>query len=174
MCRRPRDLRSRAASLLTASASEQRDVGVKTVGLLKARDKLPLLLALLADRRPASGLRRLLGGDFVQVGFVRRNIITAIVRLDVVSAEVETALLGAFADPYYEVRAEAARAAAHFGARLPSRARFVAAVITLLHDRTIVLASAAAESLGRLGGADDALPALLAMVLGSGRCGRRR
>ena len=154
---------SRAASLLTAPAWEQRNVGVKLVGLLKAQDKLPLLLALLADRRPASGLRRLLGGDFVQVGFIRRNIITAIVRLDVVSAEVEAALLDAFADPYYEVRAEAARAAAHFGARLPSRARFVAAVIALLHDRTIEVASAAAESLGRLGDAADALPALLAM-----------
>ena len=156
-------LRSRAASLLTAARWEQRNIGVKLVGLLKAQNKLPLLLALLADRRRVSWVRRLFGGDYVQVGFIRRNILTALARLDAVTPEVEAALLEALADPYYEVRAEAARVAAHFGDRLASKDRLVAGILGLLHDRTIEVASAAAEAVGQMGGADDALPALLAM-----------
>ena len=55
-CRRPDDRAyfvSRAASLLASTSWEQRNLGVKLLGLLHARDKLPLLLALLADKRPA-------------------------------------------------------------------------------------------------------------------------
>jgi UDP-N-acetylglucosamine--N-acetylmuramyl-(pentapeptide) pyrophosphoryl-undecaprenol N-acetylglucosamine transferase len=105
-------LRNRAASLLIHPNWEERNVGVKLLGLLRAKEKIPLLLAVFHDRRPASALKRLFGGDFEQVGFIRRNIMTALMRMDEVTPEVEAALMLAFQDPYYEVRAEAARAAA--------------------------------------------------------------
>ncbi|MHB8800867.1 MAG: glycosyltransferase [Thermoanaerobaculia bacterium] len=153
--------RSRAASLLANESWEARNLGVKLLGLLGATEKVPLLLALLADRRPAPLLQRLLGGDFAQVGFVRRNAFTALGRLGVADAGVEAALLAGFADPYWEVRAEAARTAARFAGRLARRDDVVAALVGGLSDRNLEAAAAAAEALGAIGGEADALPALL-------------
>jgi UDP-N-acetylglucosamine--N-acetylmuramyl-(pentapeptide) pyrophosphoryl-undecaprenol N-acetylglucosamine transferase len=154
---------SRASSLLARSSWEQRNLGVKLLGLLRARDKLPLLLALLADRRPAPWYQRWVGGDYYQVGFIRRNVLTAIGRLGVVTPDVERALLAAFRDPYYEARAEAVRTASRLADRLIDRAAIVEGLRGLLADRWLEVASAAAEALGKIGGAHDALPALLAL-----------
>ncbi|MCL4806348.1 MAG: glycosyltransferase [Thermoanaerobaculia bacterium] len=162
----PRDLpwfRSRAASLLVNEAWEARNLGVKLLGLLDAKEKVPLLLALLGDRTPAPLFRRLLGGDFVQVGFVRRNAFAALARLGVVDEGVEEALLAGLADPYWEVRAEAARTAARFAGLLERRDEVVAALVTGLADPNLEATAAAAEALGVLGGEKDALPALLAL-----------
>ncbi|HRY43981.1 MAG TPA: UDP-N-acetylglucosamine--N-acetylmuramyl-(pentapeptide) pyrophosphoryl-undecaprenol N-acetylglucosamine transferase [Thermoanaerobaculia bacterium] len=153
--------RSRAASLLANESWEVRNLGVKLLGLLGATEKVPLLLALLADRTPAPLLQRLLGGDFAQVGFVRRNAFTALGRLGVVDAGVEAALLAGLSDPYWEVRAEAARTAARFAGLLSRRADVVAALVGGLSDRNLEAAAAAAEALGAIGGEADALPALL-------------
>lgn len=163
----PRDLawfRSRAASLLVADDWEARNRGVKLLGLLGATEKVPLVLALLADRTPAPLLHRLLGGDLAQVGFVRRNAFTALGRLGVVDAGVEEALLAGLSDPYWEVRAEAARTAARFAGRLERRTDVVAALVKGLSDRNLDAAAAAAEALGALGTEADALPALLALA----------
>ena len=123
---------SRAASLLVSAEWERRNLGVKLLGLLHARDKLPLLLALFNDRRPASLLKRMFGGDFVQVGFIRRNIVTALGRLGEVSPEVQAALLTACDDPYFEVRAEAARTAATLAGQLTDCDAMVVALSRLL------------------------------------------
>ena len=163
----PRDLawfRSRAASLLVNDDWEARNRGVKLLGLLGATEKVPLLLALLADRTPAPLFHRLLGGDFAQVGFVRRNAFTALARLGVVDAGVEAALLAGLSDPYWEVRSEAARAAALFAGRLERHAEVVAALVAGLSDPNLEAAAAAAEALGALGGEADALTALLALA----------
>ena len=59
------------------------------------------MLAILNDRRPAAWYKRLLGGDYEQVGFVRRNALSAIGRLGGVTPDVEEALLAAaLSDPY--------------------------------------------------------------------------
>ena len=163
----PRDLawfRSRAASLLVNDDWEARNRGVKLLGLLGATEKVPLILALLSDRTPAPLLHRLLGGDLAQVGFVRRNAFVALARLGVVDAGVEAALLAGLSDPYWEVRAEAARASARLAGRLERRAEVVAALVAGLADRNLEAAAAAAEALGALGGEADALPALLALA----------
>ncbi len=154
---------SRAASLLASPAWEQRNLGVKLLGLLHARDKLPLLLALLEDKRPAPWYQRLFGGDYRQVGFIRRNVLTAIGRLGVVRPDVERALLAAFHDPYFEARAEAVRTASRLSERLLDRAAIVEGLRGLLADRWLEVAAAAADALGKIGGPHDALPALLAL-----------
>lgn len=163
----PRDLawfRSRAASLLVNDDWEARNRGVKLLGLLGATEKVPLILALLSDRTPAPLFHRLLGGDLAQVGFLRRNAFVALARLGVVDAGVEETLLAGLSDPYWEVRAEAARAAARLAGRLERRAEVVAALVKGLADRNLEAAAAAAEALGALGGEADALPALLALA----------
>jgi UDP-N-acetylglucosamine--N-acetylmuramyl-(pentapeptide) pyrophosphoryl-undecaprenol N-acetylglucosamine transferase len=153
--------RNRASALLIYPAWPERNLGVKLLGLLHAKQKIPALLTLFHDRKQVSFLKRLFGGDFEQVGFIRRNIVTALIRINELSPEVEQALLAGFEDPYYEVRAESALAAAIFGNRLSSTKPFVLALLKLLGDSNIDVSSAAAEALGKLGGEHDALPALL-------------
>ena len=99
----------------------------------------------------------------MQVGFIRRNIMTALGRLGEVSPEIEAALLAALEDPYFEVRAEAARTAALLADRLSDRSGMVAGLRRLLPDRWLEVAAAAAHALGKVGQAHDALPALLAL-----------
>jgi UDP-N-acetylglucosamine--N-acetylmuramyl-(pentapeptide) pyrophosphoryl-undecaprenol N-acetylglucosamine transferase len=163
---RPQDLeylKIRASALLLHPSWQERNLGVKLLGLLGAKEKVPALLTLFFDRKPVSVLKRFLGGDFEQVGFIRRNIIIALVRLGEFSPEVEKALLLGVNDPYYEVRAEAAHAAAFFGSRLVSPKKLISALLGLLTDPTIDVTVAAAEALGKIGGERDALPALLGM-----------
>jgi UDP-N-acetylglucosamine--N-acetylmuramyl-(pentapeptide) pyrophosphoryl-undecaprenol N-acetylglucosamine transferase len=157
---------SRAASLLARRNWEARNLGVKLLGLLEGREKLPLLVALLKDRRPAPWYKRLVGGDFEQVGFIRRNALTAIARLGTATPDVEDVLAAALADPYYEARAEACRAITALDRHLSDegRARLIAGLIALLGDRWLEVAAAAAEALGHVGGEADARPALLAQV----------
>jgi UDP-N-acetylglucosamine--N-acetylmuramyl-(pentapeptide) pyrophosphoryl-undecaprenol N-acetylglucosamine transferase len=155
--------KNRASALLIHPSWQERNIGVKLLGLLKAREKIPALLALFNDRRPAARLKRLFGGDFEQVGFIRRNVITALIRIDEVSPEVEAALLTGLEDPYYEVRSESARAAAYFSGRLSFPEKLISGLQALLSDRIIDVSAAAAEALGKLGSKSDALPALLGM-----------
>ncbi len=163
---RPQDLeylKNRASALLIDSAWQNRNLGIKLLGLLNAKKMIPALLTIFFERKPVSLFKRFLGGDFEQVGFIRRNIIIALVRLNEIAPGVEKALLMGLQDPYYEVRAEAARAAAFFGARLSSPGGFISGLLRLLTDPTIDVTVAAAEALGKLGGEHDALPALLGL-----------
>lgn len=163
---RPHDLeymKTRASALLISSSWQNRNLGIKLLGLLGAKEKTPALLTLFFERKPVSFLKRALGGDFEQVGFIRRNIIIALIRLNGLSPEIEKALLVGLQDPYYEVRSEAARAAAYFGDRLSSPDKFISILLRLLTDPIIDVSGAAAEALGKLGGEHDALPALLGL-----------
>ena len=157
---------SRAASLLARRNWEARNLGVKLIGLLEGREKLPLIVALLRDRRPAPWYKRLVGGDFEQVGFIRRNALTTIARLGAVTPDVEEVLAAALTDPYYEARAEACRTITALDRHLSEegRARLIAGLVVLLGDRWLEVAAAAAEALGHVGGETDARPALLALV----------
>ncbi len=156
-------LKNRAGALLLHSAWQHRNLGVKLLGLLGAKEKIPVMLSLYFERKPVPWIKKLLGGDFEQVGFIRRNILTAFVRLDELSPEVEQALLAGITDPYYEVRAQAAHSIAHFGTRLSSPQTLVNGLKKLLEDSNIDVTIAAAEALGQIGGEQDALPALLGM-----------
>jgi UDP-N-acetylglucosamine--N-acetylmuramyl-(pentapeptide) pyrophosphoryl-undecaprenol N-acetylglucosamine transferase len=156
-------LKNRATALLIHSSWQERNLGVKLLGLLGAEEKIPALLALFFDRKPVLFIKKIFGGDFEQVGFIRRNIITALMRLDIVSPEIEKAILAGMTDPYYEVRAESAHAAAHFSSRISSTKPLLSSLLKLLTDPIIDVELAAAEALGQIGGEHDALPALLGL-----------
>jgi UDP-N-acetylglucosamine--N-acetylmuramyl-(pentapeptide) pyrophosphoryl-undecaprenol N-acetylglucosamine transferase len=154
-------LRRRSSALLLDSDWEERNVGVKLVGLLGIREKLPLLLAMLTDRTPASPLERLFGGDFREVGFIRRNIVqSALPLLDVVDPQVEAALLVALEDPYFEVRSAAARVAAIFAERLSRRDEVTQVVLRLFDDPHFDVAVEAVRATGRLARGPEVVPML--------------
>ena len=90
----------------------RRNVGIKMVGVLQYWQHLPLLLQILGDRTSIGRVARFCGGDYIHAGILRRNAIEhGLRRLGAADAETEVALLAALAsDPYFEVRAWAARA----------------------------------------------------------------
>lgn len=129
-----------------------RNEGVKLAGLLGYRDRLPFLLALLRDRTPAPFFQRLLGGDYRQVGFIRRNAVTAIGRLGVYDAPVRAVLLDLLADPYYEVRSAAALAFADLVPETGERdEEALSGLRGLLRESSFEIRCAAIRALGRMG-----------------------
>ncbi len=102
-------LRYRASALLVHPVWQQRNEGVKLIGLLRHQSQLPLLLHMLTDRTPAPWGHRLLGGDFMQVGFIRRNTLAAIALIGKYGEASLQGVTAALDDPYYEVRSTAMR-----------------------------------------------------------------
>ena len=145
-------LKYRVDGYLKATHWPIRNEGVKLVGLLGYRDRLPFVLALLRDKTPASLLQRLFGGDYRQVGFIRRNAVTTISQLGVYDASVRATLLGLLTDPYYEVRSAAARA---FAALAPESGETDEPVLDglrgLLREFSFEVRSAAIHALGKMG-----------------------
>lgn len=151
-------LKYRVDGYLKATAWQIRNEGVKLVGLLGYRDRLPFVLTLLRDKTPAPLLQRLFGGDYRQVGFIRRNAVTTVEQLGVYDEQVRTRLLDLLTDPYYEVRSAAARA---FAALAPETAlapdtadtdkEALSALRGLLRESSFEIKSAAILALGRMG-----------------------
>jgi len=153
----------RAAGLLSHKGWQDRNLGVKLIGLTRYREKIPTLLKMLSDRTPVSRMKRLLGGDYEQVGFIRRNIIHALEILDHFDADVEKHLLAAMEDPYFEVRAQTCRTIAHFGRFLAGNDACISRVLECLEDECFEVAVEAAKAIGEIGTDWTAANALLSM-----------
>ncbi|MCY4545925.1 MAG: glycosyltransferase [Gemmatimonadetes bacterium] len=150
-------LKYRVDGYLKSARWQIRNEGVKLVGLLGYRDRLPFILALLRDKTPAPRLQRLFGGDYRQVGFIRRNAVTTISRLGVYDTPVRATLLDLLSDPYYEVRSAAARA---FAALAPETGERDDEVLDglrgLLRESSFEVRSAVILAMGKTGGGDVA------------------
>ena len=155
--------RHRAASLLTAPAWPERNLGVKLIGFLKHEEKLPTMLHLLADRTPASRFQRLFGGDYRQVGFIRRNILVSLQIINKWGPEVEARVFDVLEDKYYEVRAQAARTMAHFSREISQKQAVTEKLLTLTKDRSFEVAREAVLALGAIGEDREVAEALVGL-----------
>jgi len=133
-----------------------KNVGVKLVGMLGFKEMIPELIKMLTDRTPAKFLNRLLGGDFVQVGFIRRNCIRSLVTLKESNREVREALYKALDDPYWEVRAEAVNAVTKLSSK-ENQSDVEKKLIELLCDKKFEVILFAIESLGSIARDRDVL-----------------
>lgn len=97
----------RTRKLLRDEKWQIRNVGVKMAGVLRYKEALPELKKILVDKRKASFLARMLGGDLHQVGFIRRNAVSSIASIGIVEDEIIQILGELLKDPYYEVRTKA-------------------------------------------------------------------
>jgi UDP-N-acetylglucosamine--N-acetylmuramyl-(pentapeptide) pyrophosphoryl-undecaprenol N-acetylglucosamine transferase len=143
--------RHRAASLLTSPSWQVRNVGVKLIGFLQHQQRVVSLLHLLADRTPASRLQRLFGGDYRQVGFIRRNIVISLRLLNTWGPEVEARVFEALDDTYYEVRAQAARTIAHYAEALSQKQAVTEKLTELVKDGSFEVVKEAVLALGSVG-----------------------
>lgn len=144
-------LRYRADRCLASPRWLVRNDGVKLVGMLGYQERRDLIIALLEERKPVGTLQRLMGGDFVQVGFLRRNAYDALADLDVMDDALARVLHLGLSDGYFEVRSASARCAGHFADRLGSHAAAVEArLFELLDDPWFEVKIAAIRALGRV------------------------
>ena len=126
------------------------NVGVKLVGCLQYRARLPLLLELLQDRQPLGPWGRLWGGDYRHGGILRRNVIEFGIRfMEAGGEEVEQALIRALKeDPYFEVRTAAARV---LGEQYTGGGAVEAALVQALDDHSARVGIEAVKALGCIG-----------------------
>ena len=157
--------RYRSAMLLTSPDWTRRNIGVKLIGLLKDKSKINHLLALIADRTPTGALKRFCGGDYVQVGFIRRNAVTSLRIIGLNPPEVEDTLALAMTDNYFEVRSEATRTIGAFAHHLNDPDRMEALLIEGLTDKSFEVIREACRALGRVGLGERAATALLGLQL---------
>jgi UDP-N-acetylglucosamine--N-acetylmuramyl-(pentapeptide) pyrophosphoryl-undecaprenol N-acetylglucosamine transferase len=140
----------------------RRNVGVKLVGMLEYTERLDLVLTLLTDRRPATWLQRRAGGDFQHPGIVRRNVVDfplALIGLQRGGEAVRAAVLQALTgDPYFEVRAAAARLLGDQAG--PGDGEVESALTQALGDRADAVVFEVLTALGRVGTSPDLLPHL--------------
>jgi UDP-N-acetylglucosamine--N-acetylmuramyl-(pentapeptide) pyrophosphoryl-undecaprenol N-acetylglucosamine transferase len=141
----------------------KRNVGIKLVAILGYQERLGFLIDLLTDRRRASGMRRLFGGDFHHPGILRRNVIEYGFRhLDVSASHIEGVLVGVLqSDPYFEVRAAAAAA---LGQRCISDGS-EGALLAALRDRSPRVVIHSLRSLGETGHRPELLESLRGFYL---------
>ncbi len=153
--------RHRAGGLLSHQNWQDRNLGVKLIGLTSYGEKIPTLLHMLADRTPVSPIKRLLGGDFEQVGFIRRNVLQALRVLNRFDPEVERHIFMALEDPYFEVRSQACITASHFGFFLSGQERWLIAMEKRLKDECFEVVVQATLAIGEIGTDFSALETLL-------------
>jgi UDP-N-acetylglucosamine--N-acetylmuramyl-(pentapeptide) pyrophosphoryl-undecaprenol N-acetylglucosamine transferase len=155
--------RHRAAGLLSHKSWQERNLGVKLIGLTRYREAIPTLLEMLSDKTPVNRIKKLFGGDFEQVGFIRRNIVHALQVMDHFDTEVERHLILALEDNYFEVRAQACRTVAYFGGFLKGSQTWLDVLRDRLADPCFEVVSEAAKALGEAGKDSRAANALLAL-----------
>jgi len=148
---------------LTSPSWPERNLGVKLIGLLKHEEKLSSLLHLLADRTPASRLQRFFGGDYRQVGFIRRNALISLQILNKWGPEVEARVFEALDDCYYEVRAQAARTMGHCAEEILQKQAVTEKLLSLIKDRSFEVVREVVLALGAVGGDREVAKALLGL-----------
>jgi UDP-N-acetylglucosamine--N-acetylmuramyl-(pentapeptide) pyrophosphoryl-undecaprenol N-acetylglucosamine transferase len=156
------DLEQRVASLLEQPRWQDRNVGVKLAGLLRLRKFRRKLCAVALDRRKVRLWWRLLGADFREPGFVRRNALHALARLPEPDELIEETLLTALDDPYFEARSAAAAAAGALSPALTpqGRRRLALRVARMTEEANFETAMSAAQALGKLAEDDGAVETL--------------
>jgi UDP-N-acetylglucosamine--N-acetylmuramyl-(pentapeptide) pyrophosphoryl-undecaprenol N-acetylglucosamine transferase len=143
-------LKYKTDQLLGSPRWQDRNTGVKLVGLIAYGERLPTLVNAITDRSPVAWNRRLLGGDFEQVGFIRRNALQAIWRLRAYGPEVRGAFRLALSDPYYEVRSWAARGIDRLASSVGEDEELVRLLRGNLKDRRFEVVVSSLRALGRI------------------------
>lgn len=154
--------RAKALSLLYLRDWRLKNLGVKLAGLLKLRTASGRLLELAVSRRKAPFFERAFGGDFAEVGFVRRNCFVSLSGLGEWTGDYEDAAAAGLSDPYYEVRVEALKMLRANAGRLRDKGRLLPAAVELMGEREFEVVKEAVLLVGEIGG-EEQLPGLYSL-----------
>ncbi len=142
-------LRYFADGFLVSGNWRVRNNGVKLVGILKHKQRRDLLLNLASDRTPAPVFRRLIGRDFRQVGFIRRNALVSLGSLGVWDERLGDLLVRVLEeDPYYETRSAVAGVIFKLRDKIGSCEQLARALKSNLEHRSLEVRWRSLEALG--------------------------
>ncbi|MFC1564050.1 HEAT repeat domain-containing protein [candidate division KSB1 bacterium] len=137
------------SNLLSSPDWKVRNLGIKIIGELRSKEFIDDIIRFLTDRTPASFIDRILGGDFFQVGFIRRNSAETLSKINDNSEKVLDALVMATEDPYWEVRVAAVRAISTIFPESGSE-RAVGSIGKLFSDKKFEVVSEAVLAIGEI------------------------
>ncbi|MDA3885559.1 MAG: UDP-N-acetylglucosamine--N-acetylmuramyl-(pentapeptide) pyrophosphoryl-undecaprenol N-acetylglucosamine transferase [Candidatus Delongbacteria bacterium] len=132
-------LRYRTSHYFNYDAWQVRNYAVKLSGLTYAEEKIPFLSKLFNDTRKVSFLQRFFGGEYQQVNFIRRNIMTAYRKIGRFSETVEKDILSSLNDKYFETVSEGLLNVIYFSKELRSNEKVVAEVKMLLKHKNFLI-----------------------------------
>ena len=142
-------LRYFADGYLVSSNWRVRNDGVKLVGILKHSRRRDLLLDLASDRSPAPFFKKLIGGDFRQVGFIRRNALIALGSIGIWDDRLRDLLVSVLRkDPYYETHSSAAGVILELRDKIGSCEKLTRALENNLEHRSLEVRWSCLEALG--------------------------
>lgn len=124
--------------------------GARVAGLIGYVEKLPRLLEIMEGKKPAPWWQRLLGGDLVPVGFVRRDIMEGLQWMGIWNDSIHRLLHLGLEDPYFETRAAAARAAAALAPKIPQPAALESQLRRCLSDSNVEVVWESLRALGKI------------------------
>ncbi|MCK4979557.1 MAG: UDP-N-acetylglucosamine--N-acetylmuramyl-(pentapeptide) pyrophosphoryl-undecaprenol N-acetylglucosamine transferase [Candidatus Delongbacteria bacterium] len=136
-------LRYRTSHYFNYDAWQVRNYAVKLSGLTYAEEKIPFLSKLFNDKAKVSFLQRLFGGEFQQVNFIRRNIMTAYRKIGRFNEMVEKDILSSLNDNYFETVSEGLLNVIHFSENLKGNEKIISKVERLLkHNNFLIVINA--------------------------------
>ncbi|MFC1513631.1 HEAT repeat domain-containing protein [candidate division KSB1 bacterium] len=134
---------------LASSNWRIKNSAVKIIGELKSDKFTDQLKEFISDNTPASFINRILGGDFINVGFVRRNSVITIRKIGITDDSIKEVLLKALKDPYWEVRSESIITLKEFYAdNCPNDV--IESIILCLQDKKFEVVEQTAYAVGKL------------------------
>jgi UDP-N-acetylglucosamine--N-acetylmuramyl-(pentapeptide) pyrophosphoryl-undecaprenol N-acetylglucosamine transferase len=128
-------LRYRTSHYFNYDSWQVRNYAVKLSGLTYAEEKIPFLSKLFNDNRKVSSLQRLFGGQYQQVNFIRRNIMTAYRKIGRFNETIEKDILSSLDDKYFETVSEGLKNVIYFSENLGSNEKVVSKVGKLLKHK---------------------------------------
>lgn len=127
-----------------------RNAAIKIISELKLNEFSESITEILTDRQSVRFIDRLFGGDFYQVGFIRRNAADALGTIGKPDDSTASALTIALSDPYWEVRVKAAKACGDiFGTDIPEA--LFQAVLAKFNDPAFEVVVEAVKTAGKAG-----------------------
>jgi UDP-N-acetylglucosamine--N-acetylmuramyl-(pentapeptide) pyrophosphoryl-undecaprenol N-acetylglucosamine transferase len=141
----------RAKNYLIDPAWQMRNIGVKLFGHLRLIEKIDILLFMFHDRTKQPLLLRLLGGDYIQNGFIRRNILAALAEMGHFDDRIVRAIQAGLRDPYFEVQTMALKLIQQFAPlMIQADPAILAKIESMLHLRNFEVKVEAIRTLGLL------------------------
>ena len=138
-------LRYRTSHYFNYDSWQVRNYAVKLSGLTYAEEKIPFLSKLFNDTTKVSFLQKLFGGEYKQVAFIRRNIMTAYGKIGIFNETIEKDILSSLNDKYFETVSEGLLNVIHFSDNLEANEKVISEVKKLLkHKNFLIVTNAVA------------------------------
>lgn len=127
---------------------QARNRGVKLAGLLQNEEHIKSLSYIYNDKTRIGVLSRLVGGDYKQVGFIRRNVFSSYRKIGVFNDTVKKDLLNSLQDPYFEVVSESLKTIGYFCEYLKNNKEIKSAIINKfkVHNTEVLIKAVYAYS----------------------------